>query len=183
VSTDKTSRVATSTRTLVQFRHKLQGMPECRRASHWSALAAPHLQIISAWRLGHPSSATPAGEVRRDIKPVGIPAGLRHHHYGSWWKHCCDGELLPCSLDRAGPDLAHEPHPRVGILLGRALCAVHSKLCQCLPTAWRGGTPPCSEARTRRDPSGFYLPFHQGTGDHTSHLRCFYYHCFLTGGT
>jgi hypothetical protein len=72
--------------------------------------------------------ATPAREVRRDIKHVGIPAGLCHRYYGSWWKRCRDGELLPCSLDRAAPDLAHEPHPRVGLLLGRALCMVHSEL-------------------------------------------------------
>jgi hypothetical protein len=56
VSADKTSRVATSTRTSVQFRPKLQGMLESRRASHWLALAAPHLRIISARQLGHPSS-------------------------------------------------------------------------------------------------------------------------------
>jgi hypothetical protein len=48
VSAGKTSRVATSTRTSVQFRHKLQGMPESRQASHWSVLAALHLRIISA---------------------------------------------------------------------------------------------------------------------------------------
>jgi hypothetical protein len=46
----------TSTRTSVQIRHKLQGMPEPRRASHSSVLAVLHLQIISARRLGHPSS-------------------------------------------------------------------------------------------------------------------------------
>jgi hypothetical protein len=40
-----------------------------------------------------------------------------------------------------------------------------------------------SEAGTGRDSLGFHLPLHQGTGDHTTHLRCFYYHCFLTGGT
>jgi hypothetical protein len=48
VSAGKTLRVATSTRTSVQFRRRLQGMPKSRRASHWSALAVPHLQIISA---------------------------------------------------------------------------------------------------------------------------------------
>jgi hypothetical protein len=42
VSAGKTSRVATSTRTSLQFHHKLQGMPESRRVSHWSAWAAPH---------------------------------------------------------------------------------------------------------------------------------------------
>jgi hypothetical protein len=113
---------------------------------------------------------TPAREVRRYDELVEILAGLRHHHYSIWWKHCCDGKLFSCSLDRAGPDLAHEPHPRVSLLLGRALCMVHSELHQCLPAAWRGGSSPCSEAGTRGDSSGFHLPFHQGTGDYTSHL-------------
>jgi hypothetical protein len=67
--------------------------------------------------------------------PSGIFAGLRHRHYGSWWKHYCDGELLPCSLDWVGPDLAHESNPGVRLLLGRALCMVHSELCQCLSAA------------------------------------------------
>jgi hypothetical protein len=71
---------------------------------------------------------TLAGEVRRYIEPVEILIGLRHRYYGSWWKHCCNDKLLPCSLDRAGPDLAHEPHPRVGLLLRRAMCMVYSKL-------------------------------------------------------
>jgi hypothetical protein len=126
--------------------------------------------------------AAPAGEVRRYIKLVGIFAGLRHRHYGSRWKHCCNGELLPCSLDRAGPDLAHESHPRVHLLLGRALCTVHSELCQCLSSAWRGGSSPCRKARTRGDPPGFHRPLHQGTRDYTSCLRCLHYHCFPTGG-
>jgi hypothetical protein len=60
--------------------------------------------------------------------------------------------------------------PGVGILLGRALCMVHSELCQCLSTACRGGSSPCSEAGTRGDSPGFHLPLHQGMGDHTSHL-------------
>jgi hypothetical protein len=42
------------------------------------------------------------------------------------------------------------------------MCAVHSKLRQCLPTAWRGGSSSCSEARTRRDSPGFHLLFYQG---------------------
>jgi hypothetical protein len=125
--------------------------------------------------------ATPAGEVRRYIKPIEILAGLRHRHYGSWWKHYRNGKLLPCSLDLAGPNLALEPHPGVDLLLGRALCTVHSKLRQCLSAAWRGGSSPCSEARIRGDSLGFYLPLHQGTRDYTSHLRCLYYHCFSTG--
>jgi hypothetical protein len=66
--------------------------------------------------------ATPAGEVRRYDKPVRILAGLRHRHYSSWWKHCCNGKLLPCSLDQADLDLAHEPYPGVDLLLGK-LCS------------------------------------------------------------
>jgi hypothetical protein len=31
--------------------------------------------------------ATPAGKVRRDIEPVGVPAGVRHRHHGTRWKH------------------------------------------------------------------------------------------------
>jgi hypothetical protein len=29
-----------------------------------------------------------------------------------------DGKLLPCSFDRASPDMAHEPHSRVHPILG-----------------------------------------------------------------
>jgi hypothetical protein len=88
-------------------------------------------------------SATPAGEVRWYDKPIGIPVGLRHRHHGSRWRHRHDGDLLPCSLVWASPDLAHEPSPRIHLLLGRALHAVCSELRQHLPTAWCGGTPPC----------------------------------------
>jgi hypothetical protein len=42
VSAGKTSRVTTSTKTSLQLRHKLQGMPESRRVSHWSAWTVPH---------------------------------------------------------------------------------------------------------------------------------------------
>jgi hypothetical protein len=38
-------------------------------------------------------------EVRRDIEPVEILVGLRHRHYDSWWKHCCDGKLLDSRLE------------------------------------------------------------------------------------
>jgi hypothetical protein len=37
-------------------RRKLQGVPEFKRVSCWPAWAAPHWRIISAQRLGHPSS-------------------------------------------------------------------------------------------------------------------------------
>jgi hypothetical protein len=53
----------------------------------------------------------PAGKVQRNIEPVGVPAGVRHRHHGSRWKHRCDGDLFPCSLVWTCPDLAHEPHP------------------------------------------------------------------------
>jgi hypothetical protein len=53
-----------------------------------------------------------------------------------------DGDLFPCSLDWAGPDLTHEPDPGIRLFLGRALCTVHNKLCQCLSTARCGGSSP-----------------------------------------
>jgi hypothetical protein len=93
--------------------------------------------------------ATPAGKVRWYVKPIRILAGIRHRYYGSRWRHCCNGNILPCSLVWAGPDLAHEPRPRIDLLLGRALCVVYSELRQCLLAAWRGGSPPRSEAGTR----------------------------------
>jgi hypothetical protein len=154
----------------------LGGCPIGRRGLRHTSGSSPRGDLATQ------DPATPAREVRWYIKPVGILAGLCHRHYGSWWKHCCDGKLLSCSLDQAGPDLAHEPHPRVGLLLGRALCTVYSKLRQCLSAAWRGGSSPCSEAGTQGDSPGFHLSFHQGTGDYTSHLRCLHYHCFPTRG-
>jgi hypothetical protein len=92
---------------------------------------------------------TSAGEVRRYVESVGILAGIRHRYYGSRWRHCCNGHILPCSLVWASPDLAHEPHPEIDLLLGRPLRAVHSELRQGLSTAWCGGSPPCSEAGIR----------------------------------
>ncbi len=41
--------------------------------------------------------------------------------------------------------------------VGRALCAVRSELHQCLSVAWRGGSPPCSEAGIRGNSPGFHL--------------------------
>jgi hypothetical protein len=84
----------------------------------------------------------PAGKVRRNVKPVGVPAGVRHRHHGSRWKHRCDGDIFSCRLVWTCQDLAHEPHPRVSLLLGRALRVVGCKLRQCLPAAWCGGPPP-----------------------------------------
>jgi hypothetical protein len=115
-------------------------------------------------------SATPAGEVRRYVKSIGILAGLRHRHYGSSWRHRRDGNIFPCSLVWASPDLVHEPCPRIDLLIGRALCVVHRELRQRLPTTWRGGTPPCSEAGTQGNSPGLHLPLHQGTRDYTPYL-------------
>jgi hypothetical protein len=42
--------------------------------------------------------ATPGRKVRRYVKPVGILAGIRHCHHSSMWRHCYDGNILPCSL-------------------------------------------------------------------------------------
>jgi hypothetical protein len=42
--------------------------------------------------------AAPAEKIRWDIKPVGVPAGVRHRHHGSRWKHCCDGNVFSCRL-------------------------------------------------------------------------------------
>jgi hypothetical protein len=98
--------------------------------------------------------ATPTGEVRRYVKSVSILAGLRHRHYGSRWRHHRNGNILPCCLVRADPDLAREPHPRIDLLLVRALHAVHSELRQRFSAPWRGGSPPCSEAGTRGNSSG-----------------------------
>jgi hypothetical protein len=115
------------------------------------AALVDHLHVVT-W----PSKFWP----HRYVKPVGIFAGLCHHHYGSWWRHCCDGELFPCSLDRADLDLAHEPDPGIHLLLGRALCTVHSELCQCLSATWCGGSSPCHKARTRGDPPGLHHSLH-----------------------
>jgi hypothetical protein len=112
--------------------------------------------------------ATSAGKVRRNVKPIGVPAGVRQRHHGSRWKHCCDGDIFSCRLVRISPDLAHEPRPRVNLLLGRALRAVRCELRQCLPATRCGGPPPHSEARARRNSSDIYLPLHQGVRYYTS---------------
>jgi hypothetical protein len=114
--------------------------------------------------------AAPAGEVRRNIKPVGVPTGVRHRHHSSRWKHRCDGDIFSCCLVFTCPDLAHEPRPRINLLLGRALHAVRCKLRQCLPAARRGGPPPCGEAGARRDSPDIHLPIHHGMRYYTSHF-------------
>jgi hypothetical protein len=63
----------------------------------------------------------PAEEVRRYVQPVGILAGVRHRHYDSRWRHRRNGNIFSCCLVWACPDLAHEPYPRINLLLGRAL--------------------------------------------------------------
>ena len=103
--------------------------------------------------------AAPAGKIRRNIKPVGVPAGVRYRHHSSRWKHHFDGNILSCGLVWTCPDLAHEPHPGVSLLLGRALRAVCCELRQCLPAARCGGPPPCGEAGARGDSPKFISRF------------------------
>jgi hypothetical protein len=114
--------------------------------------------------------AAPAEKIQRNDKPVGVPAGVRYHHHGSRWKHRCDGNVFSCSLIWTCPNLAHEPHSGISLLLGRTLCAVRGKLRQCLPTARCGGPPPCSEAGARGDPPEVHLPLHQGARYGTSYF-------------
>jgi predicted RNA-binding Zn-ribbon protein involved in translation (DUF1610 family) len=160
VSADKTSRVATLTKISLQLHTNSKGCPNPGRCPIGRCGLCRTSGSPPRGDLATQVPATPAGEVRQYVKPVRILTGLHHRYYDSWWKHCCNGKLLPCSLDRAGPDLAHEPHPRVHLLLGRALCTVHSKLCQCLSTAWCGGSSPCHKAGTRGDSPGFHLPLY-----------------------
>jgi hypothetical protein len=127
--------------------------------------------------------ATPAGKIRRYIKSVRIPAGIRHHHHSSRWEHRCDGNLFSCCLVWACSDLAHEPRPRVILHLRRVLRVVCCKLCQRLPATRRGGPPTRSEAGARRDPPDVYLLLHQGTRYYTSYFRCLHHHGLPTGGT
>jgi hypothetical protein len=120
--------------------------------------------------------APPAGKVRQYVKPIEIPASVRHRYHSSRWKHRYDGDIFSCRLVWTCPDLAHEPRPRINLLLGRALRTVHSELHQCLPAARCRGPPPCSEAGARGDSPDVHLPLHQGARYYTSHLRCFYHH-------
>jgi hypothetical protein len=61
-------------------------------------------------------------------------------------EHRCDGDVFSCRLVWACPDLAHEPRPRVNLLLGRAMRMVRCELRQRLPAARCGGPPPRGEA-------------------------------------
>jgi hypothetical protein len=83
VSADRMSRVATSTTTSLRLHCKLQRALGSRRVSHWPAWAAPYWQISPRGDLAIQVPATPAGEVRRYVKSVGILAGIRHRYYGS----------------------------------------------------------------------------------------------------
>jgi hypothetical protein len=83
--------------------------------------------------------AAPAGEVRRYVKPVGVPVGVRHRYHSIRWKHRCDGDIFSCRLVWACPDLAHEPRPRVNLLQGRALRMVRCELRQRLSATRCGG--------------------------------------------
>jgi hypothetical protein len=62
------------------------------------------------------------------------------------------------------------------------LCTVRSELRQCLSAAWRGGSPPWSEAGAWGNSLDLHLPFHQGTRNYTPYLRCFHHHRFPPGG-
>jgi hypothetical protein len=112
----------------------------------------------------------PAGKTRRNIKLVRVPTGVCYRHHGSRWKHHCDGNILSCGLVWTCPDLAHEPHLGISLLLGRTLCAVRGELRQCLPAARCGGPPPCNEAGARGNPQEVHLPLHQGTRYDTSYF-------------
>jgi hypothetical protein len=130
------------------------GCPNGRRGLRRAGGSSPRgylaIQVLTA----------PAGEVRRYVKSVEIPTGLCHRHYGSRWRHHRNGDILPCCLVWAGPDMAHEPCPRIDLHLGRALCEVHSELRQRLSAAWHGGPSPRSEAGAWRNSLGVYLPLH-----------------------
>jgi hypothetical protein len=76
----------------------------------WSGLCCPS-RPPPRGNVAAQVSATSARIIRRYDKPVRIPVGLCHRHYDSRWRHRRDGDLLPCSLVWASPDLAHEPSP------------------------------------------------------------------------
>jgi hypothetical protein len=60
---------------------KLQGLAQAQVAGVGCAALADHLRAV-AW----PSKFRPhlPEKVRRVSQPVGIPAGLHHHHHGGW---------------------------------------------------------------------------------------------------
>jgi hypothetical protein len=103
-------------------------------------------------------------------EPIRVPASICHRHHGSRWKHRRNGDIFSCRPVWTCPDLAHEPRPRINLLLGRALCAVRGELRQCLSTARCGGPPPCCEAGARGDHPEVHLPLHQGVRYDTSYF-------------
>jgi hypothetical protein len=111
VSADKTSRVATSITTSLWLHRKPQRASRSKRVSRWPAWLRRTGRSSPRDDLAIQVPATPAREVRRYDKFVRILAGLCHRHYGSWWRHHRNGDILPCCLAWAGPDLAHEPCP------------------------------------------------------------------------
>jgi hypothetical protein len=125
-----------------------------------------HLRDVMATQV----PATPARKVRRNIELVRVPTGVRHRHHGSRWEHRCDGDIFPCGLVWISPDLPHESHRRISLLLGGALHAVRCELRQRLPAARCGGSPPCREAGARGDSPEVHLPLHQGARYHTSYF-------------
>jgi hypothetical protein len=153
------------------------GCPPGRRGLRRSRGPSPRSVLVAQVQ------AASARKVRRNVKSVGVPADVRHRHNGSRWKHRCDGNIFSCRLVWTSPDLAHEPRPRVNLLLGRTLRAVRSKLRQHLPAAWCGGPPPCGEAGAWGDSSDVHLPLHQGARYYTSHFRCFHHHGLPSGST
>jgi hypothetical protein len=114
--------------------------------------------------------AAPAGKVRQNIEPVEVPVGVRHRNHDSRWEHRCDGDIFPCGLVWTSPDLAHEPHPRISLLLGGALRAVRCELRQRLPATRCGVPPPCGETGAWGDSPEVHLPLHQGARYHTPHF-------------
>jgi hypothetical protein len=169
-SAAKTSMVATSIKTSPWLHRRYHGHPvpngcllgRCglRRSCRSSPRGVLATQVPVA----------PAGKVRWNVEPVGVPVGVRYRHHGSRWKHRCDGNIFSCGLVWTCPDLAHEPHPEISLLLGGALRAVRCELRQCLPVARCGGPHPCGEAGARGDPPEVHLPLHQGVRYATSYF-------------
>jgi hypothetical protein len=78
----------------------------------WSQAGVPLAGVGCASVMAIQVPTAPTGKVRRDVKPVRIPASVRHRYHNSRWKHRCDGDIFSCRLVWTCPDLAHEPCPR-----------------------------------------------------------------------
>jgi hypothetical protein len=151
--------VATSIKISLRLHHRNQWVPGLKRVSPWPAWAAPLSRIISVRRHGHLSSGHTCRKNTMERRTCRSSCRCTSPH-DSRWKHRCDGDIFSCCLVWTCPDLAHEPHPRVSLLLGRALRAVHCELRQCLPAARCRGPPPCGEAGARGDSPEVHLPLH-----------------------